>query len=80
AYQNTSNNQQVAYQNTSNNQQVNYQQNTNNQENENVQQQAVQQPVQTLQRTSQIHCPVCGTINYFNAFNCNSCGASLHQL
>ena len=83
AYQNTSINQQVAYQNTSNNQQVNYQQNTNNQGNENVQQQAaqpVQQPVQTLQRTSQIHCPVCGTINYFNAFNCNSCGASLHQL
>ena len=82
-YQNTSSNQQVAYQNTSNNQQVNYQQNTNNQGNENVQQQAaqpVQQPVQTLQRTSQIHCPVCGTINYFNAFNCNSCGASLHQL
>ena len=83
AYQNTSSNQQVAYQNTSNNQQVNYQQNTNNQGNENVQQQAaqpVQQPVQTLQRSSQIHCPVCGTINYFNAFNCNSCGASLHQL
>lgn len=83
AYQNTTINQQVAYQNTSNNQQVNYQQNTNNQGNENVQQQAaqpVQQPVQTLQRTSQIHCPVCGTINYFNAFNCNSCGASLHQL
>lgn len=75
--------QQVAYQNTSSNQQVNYQQNTNNQGNENVQQQAaqpVQQPVQTLQRSSQIHCPVCGTINYFNAFNCNSCGASLHQL
>lgn len=63
--------------------QANYQQNTNNQGNENVQQQAaqpIQQPVQTLQRTSQIHCPVCGTINYFNAFNCNSCGASLHQL
>ena len=83
SYQNISSNQQVAYQNTSNNQQVNYQQNTNNQGNENVQQQAaqpVQQPVQTLQRSSQIHCPVCGTINYFNAFNCNSCGASLHQL
>ena len=83
SYQNISSNQQVAYQNTSNNQQVAYQQNTNNQGNENVQQQAaqpVQQPVQTLQRSSQIHCPVCGTINYFNAFNCNSCGASLHQL
>lgn len=63
--------------------QANYQQNTYNQGNENVQQQAeqaAQQPVQTLQRNSQIHCPVCGTINYFNAFNCISCGASLHQL
>ena len=82
-YQEASYEQQSAYLNTSNNQQVNYQQNTNNQGNENVQQQAaqpIQQPVQTLQRTSQIHCPVCGTINYFNAFNCNSCGASLHQL
>ena len=74
--------QQSAYQNTSSNQQVAYQQNTNNQGNENVQLQAaqpVQQPVQTLQRSSQIHCPVCGTINYFNAFYCTSCGASLHQ-
>ncbi|MBP3807517.1 MAG: PrsW family intramembrane metalloprotease [Eubacterium sp.] len=86
AYNQQANAQNIAYNQQSQAQapvQANYQQNTYNQGNENVQQQAaqpVQQPVQTLQRTSQIHCPVCGTINYFNAFNCNSCGASLHQL
>lgn len=31
-------------------------------------------------RNMQLKCPVCGAVNYFNAFNCNSCGASLHQL
>ena len=33
----------------------------------------------TLNRSTQIHCPVCNVINNFNAFYCNSCGASLHQ-
>ena len=31
-------------------------------------------------RNIQIHCPVCGSINNFNAFFCGGCGASLHQL
>ncbi|MCR5213858.1 MAG: PrsW family intramembrane metalloprotease [Eubacterium sp.] len=31
-------------------------------------------------RGVQIHCPVCGEINNFNAFYCKSCGASLHQI
>ncbi len=31
-------------------------------------------------RGVQIHCPVCGEINNFNAFYCTGCGASLHQI
>ena len=31
-------------------------------------------------RNRLIYCPVCGKVNNFNAFFCNSCGASLHQL
>ena len=37
-------------------------------------------PVIPPVRMMQIHCPVCSTINNFNAFYCTNCGSSLHQL
>ncbi len=49
------------------------------QDQQNVNVPPAEQQTQILMRTSQIHCPVCNTINYFNAFYCTSCGASLHQ-
>ena len=31
-------------------------------------------------KNMQLKCPVCSAVNYFSAFYCTSCGASLHQL
>ncbi|HBZ03810.1 MAG TPA: hypothetical protein DEO83_08390 [Lachnospiraceae bacterium] len=39
-----------------------------------------QQPEVVMNRSVQIHCPVCNEINSFHAFYCRSCGASLHQM
>jgi len=52
---------------------------TSGQDQQNINVPPAEQQTQILMRTSQIHCPVCNTINYFNAFYCTSCGASLHQ-
>ena len=39
-----------------------------------------QQPEVVMNRSVQMHCPVCNEINSFHAFYCRSCGAALHKV